>query len=368
MPSMPAGAIDCDIHPAASLAALLPYLEPHWREAVVARGIGELDLITYPQGARITARPDWGPATGAPGATLAQVQTQCLDAFATSRAILTPLYGVQALFSEDLAAAFARAVNDWIAAEWLDRDARLAASIVVPTQSAELAVAEIERHAADPRFVQVLMLAGSDQPLGRRVHWPIYAAAERHGLAIGIHAGHTYRAAPTAAGWPSTLTEDTAAQAQSFQAQVTSLIAEGVFTRFPRLTVVLLESGWTWLPAHLWRLEKYWRGLRMEVPWVDRPPAEIVRDHVRLSITPTDAPADAVAVARLCEHLKSDAMLLFATDWPHWSFEAEEGPLPAGIDPALARKIMIDNPRATYPRLNARPGASPAGHTVEPAR
>ena len=81
-------------------------------------------------------------------------------------------------------------VNDWIAKEWLDRDPRLRASIVVPTQNVEYAVDEIERCAKDRRFVQILVLAMQETPLGRRRHWwPIYAAAERHGLPIGIHPG-----------------------------------------------------------------------------------------------------------------------------------------------------------------------------------
>ena len=96
---------------------------------------------------------------------------------------------MQAQFSEDLGVAFARALNDWIAQEWLDRDARLRASIVVPMQNAEYAVDEINRCAPDRRFVQVMLLVGSENTLGRRQYWPIYAAAERHGLPIGIHAG-----------------------------------------------------------------------------------------------------------------------------------------------------------------------------------
>ena len=52
---------------------------------------------------------------------------------------------MQAQFSEDLGVAFARAMNDWIAKEWLDRDPRLRASIVVPMQNPEIAVDEIER-------------------------------------------------------------------------------------------------------------------------------------------------------------------------------------------------------------------------------
>ena len=45
--------------------------------------------------------------------------------------------------------------------------------------------------------------------------------------------------------------------------------------------MVMLESGFTWLPAYLWRLHKFWRGVRMETPWVDRAPLEIVRSNIR---------------------------------------------------------------------------------------
>ena len=72
------------------------------------------------------------------------------------------------LFSEDMGAAFCRALNDWVAKEWLDRDPRLRASIVIPMQNVEYAVDEIERCAKDRRFVQVLVLAMQEVPLGRR--------------------------------------------------------------------------------------------------------------------------------------------------------------------------------------------------------
>ena len=110
-----------------------------------------------------------------------------------------------------MAAAFARAVNDWVKAEWLDRDPRLRASIVVPAQNIELAVDEVNRCSADPRFVQVLMLALGEMPLGKSHFWPIYRAAEKHGLTLGIHAGSTYHHAVTGSGWPSYYLEDYAA-------------------------------------------------------------------------------------------------------------------------------------------------------------
>lgn len=340
--------IDCDVHPAVpDMAALRPHLDEFWRNSVEDRGINSLDTISYPPDAPLSARPDFRDASRRAATTVAALKAQVFDGWGTGLAICNCLYGVQLVLNEDMARAFARAVNDWIVAEWLDRDPRLRASIVVPLQNVEYAVDEIERCARDPRFVQILVLAMGETPLGRRHFWPIYAAAERHGLPLGIHAGSAYRHPVTSLGWPTYYVEDYASQSQGFQSQVTSLICEGVFTKHPGLKVVLLESGVTWVPAFLWRLSKFWRGLRSEVPWVDRSPLEIFRDRFRLTIQPFDAPDSPDIVRRTIEHLGSDDLLLFASDYPHWQFDGDDA-MPGGIPADLARKIMVDNPRATY--------------------
>ena len=345
------GAIDCDIHPSVpGIEALLPYMTDHWRDTIAQRGVHELETIAYPRNAPLTARPDWRPASGKPAANVEVVRRQALDHFGTRIAICNCLYGVQLLMSEDLAAAFAHAVNCWMAAEFLDRDSRLRASIVVPTQNADLAVAEIERWADDRRFVSVLMLVMDEHPLGRRLYWPIYAAAARHGLPVCVHAGSTYKHPVTSVGWPSYYTEDYAAQAPAFQNMVSSFICEGVFAKFPDLKVVLAESGVGWLPAHLWRLTKFWRGLRAEIPWVDRPPTEIAREHFRLTLQPFDAPPEPAQLQRFLEHMGSDELLLFSSDYPHWQFDGD-AVLPEGLSASLAHKIMVENPQKTYPRL-----------------
>jgi predicted TIM-barrel fold metal-dependent hydrolase len=344
-------AIDCDVHPAVpAMRELLPYLDEYWRESVVERGIPSLETNAYPPRAPLSARPQWRGKTGQPEATIERLSEEVFGRLKAERAICNCLYGVELLFSEDLAAAFARALNDWTVKECLDSDPRLAASIVVPTQNIELAVDEIERCAKDRRFVQILLYAMQESPLGRRHWWPLYAAAERHRLPIGIHPGSTYRHSLTSLGWPTYYAEDYASYAQAFQSQLGSLIAEGVFAKFPDLKVVLIESGVTWLPGFLWRFAKFWRGVRAEVPWVDRPPQEIVREHVRLTIQPFDAPDEPETVERLIDHLGGDDILLYASDFPHWQFDGEEA-LPPGLPDALRRKVLIDNPLATYARL-----------------
>ena len=348
-------AVDCDVHVSVpSVKALLPYLDSYWRQQFVTRGIDRIswNMTSDPPNAPIMIRPDRRPATGRPGSDFSILKDRHLDLFGPSAAIANCIYGGVALHSEDMAAVVCTAVNDWIAAEWLDRDPRLRASIVVPLNNPDLAAEEIERRAGDPRFVQVLMLAMGEQPLGKRAHWPIYAAANRHGLPIGVHAGSLYHHPALAGGYGSYFLEDYVAQAFGFENCVLSLVSEGVFAKFPELKFVFMESGVTWLPAALWRFDKTWRGVRAEIPWVKTPPSQIVRDHIRLTLQPFDAPEGAGRLERFCEQMKSDEMVLFSTDFPHWHFDGEEA-LPIGADTALARKILWDNPLATYPRLNA---------------
>lgn len=340
------------------MQALTPYMSEFWRDQVVERGITTLDSQSWPVRSPKTIRADWRGPGGRGAESLGLLQAQSLDRLGTATGILNPLYGVQLVLNADMAVAFTRALNDWTRAEWLDRDDRLRASIVLPLQSVEDAVAEIERLAPDRRFVQVLALVMGENPLGKRQYWPVYEACVRHGLAFGIHAGSAYRHPQTSVGWTSWYLEEYAANQQGFQSTLASLLTEGVFAKFPELKVVLLESGVTWLPSFLWRLQKTWKGVRFEVPWVDRLPAEIIRDQVRLTVQPLDAPDDDTTVERIIEHFRSDAMLLWASDWPHWQFDGDAA-IPPGIPARLLPKLLRENALATYGRL--RPQAIAEG-------
>ena len=55
----------------------------------------------------------------------------------------------------------------------------------------------------------------------------------------------------------------------------------------------------------------------------------------------------------MIDHLRSDAILLYASDFPHWQFDGDET-VPATIPAGLRRKILVENPLATYDRLQSR--------------
>jgi predicted TIM-barrel fold metal-dependent hydrolase len=344
------GVIDCDLHAeVTSVELLMPYLPPYWQEQIRQSGFkGPVDS-PYPISAATTLRPDVPAArSGTVDEQLGAMRAHALAPQRVVYGILNCAYAVDSLHNPDAAAAMASAVNDWLAAEWLAREPRLRASLVVPSQYPDLAAREIERMGAHPGFVQVLLPARSAAPYGNRRFHPLYAAAIRHNLVVGIHFGGAPGNPPTPVGWPSFYIEEYAGMAGVFQSQLLSLVSEGVFDQFPALRVTLIESGCTWLPSLMWRFDKEWKGLRREVPWVRRPPSEYIREHVYLTLQPFDAPLQPAQLLRLIERLGSEQMLLFASDYPHRHADTPD-PAPLELhDQALARKIVYDNACALY--------------------
>ena len=285
--------IDCEVQAVVpSVGTLEPYLSEHWREVIATTQFKGPTDSPYPPSLPTSLRPKLAPVDGQPpGSTLASVRAQALDALGSEIAILTCAYGVESVRNPDAAAALAGAVNDWLAHEFLDAEPRLRASISVPAQPA-MAAEEIARRAEHPGFVQVYLPVRSATPYGNRVWLPLLEAAVEHDLPIALHFGGATGLPPTASGWPTYYIEEYVDMATAFQSQLTSLIAEGVFDRFPTLGVVLAGSGFAWIPAWVWRFDKVWRGLRREVPWTTRLPSENLRDRVRVTLQPVDGPTD----------------------------------------------------------------------------
>jgi uncharacterized protein len=349
---VPAGmaVIDCDVHVApAAPEVLFPYLSAYWREVLSTTQFRGPTDTAYPPGAAIAARPELLEEDGdPPGSTLEQLQRQLLDPWDVEEAVLTPFYAVESVHNPDAAAALASAVNDWQRNELLDGDPRLLGSVVVPSALPALAAAEIDRVGGNRRFVQVLLPVRSLMPYGNRNHLPTFEAAARNGLAVALHFGGASGNPPTSTGWPTRYIEEYVDMAGVFQSQLMNLIAEGVFDRFPELRMVLVESGFSWLPAFLWRFDRLWRGLHREIPWTKRAPSQVVREQVRLTLQPIDGPGDPEAFARLLDLLGSHELLLFSTDYPHRQFDDPDGALPPGLSGDALAAILAGNARRFY--------------------
>jgi predicted TIM-barrel fold metal-dependent hydrolase len=345
--------IDGDVHPAQrSPADLKPYMPARWWDVLAAYGTRRrhgMSFEPYPKSAPRACRRDAWPETGGPpGSDLALIRQQYLDHYGIAYGILGPL-GVtgQSEVNLDLAAALASAVNDWQRDTFTRPEPRLRSAVVVPYEDGAAAAREIERCAPDPAYAQVFMLTRTSEPAGNRRYWPIYEAAARNGLPVALHvfgaSGHPY----TGAGWPSYYVEEGAGHSTSCQTVVTSLVMEGVFERFPKLKVVIVEGGFAWLPPLTWRLDKLFERMRSEVAHLKRKPSEYIRGHVWVTTQPMEEPENRRHVLDMMEWIGWDR-LLFSSDYPHWDFDDPFRAFPAGIAKERSRQILTANAKAVY--------------------
>lgn len=344
---------DGDIHPCLAQASdILPYLSSRWQRHMQTFGMlprhGYQSGPAYPKGQPDAARRDAWPPGGRPGSDLAFMQRQHLDPNNVALGVLNVIApAAGAAQNLDFSAALARALNEWQVAEWTSKDSRLKGSVVVPYEDAQAAAAEIRHWAGHKDFVQVLLLSRTAEPLGQRRYWPLYEAAQEAGLPIGVHA-FGYGGYPvTGGGWPSFYIEEMVGHAQACQAQLTSLVIEGVFERFPSLRLVLIEAGFAWLPAHAWRLDKVWSRLREETPHLTRKPSDTIRDHVWLTTQPMEEPERKRHLKDVIDWIGVDR-LVFATDYPHWDYDDPAWSLPIPLEGAARQGFFLDNARALY--------------------
>jgi uncharacterized protein len=355
--------IDCDVHPhyRDGINDLLEYLPQEWRRKVgggpnkswakqlgVELALPQNSLYMNPNS---IMRRDSIPSDGSPPASdPQQVIDQLLDTHQIDRAILLPgdVMGLGILPDPDLAAAVARANNDWMIDRWLGADERFRGSLCVAPQNPEAAAAEIDRIGGDRRLAQVFWPTTANF-MGERQYYPIYEAAERNGLPVCIHPGAEavfLRGPGLASGSPTYYIEHHTLIPQVFASNLVSMLCQGVFERFPKLKLVLIEGGFAWLPGVLWRLDKNWRSVRDEVPWVKRPPSEYVWDRVRFTTQPLVDPPKAELLA-MCGMIHAERTLLFSSDYPHWDFD---DPLTAlnTLPPEMRRRIVAENALETY--------------------
>jgi predicted TIM-barrel fold metal-dependent hydrolase len=335
------GAIDCDVHCApASIDALLPYMDDYWRDYVANAGMTLSPTLTgtYPSAVSPTAPSD-----------VDALREQVLDPWQLQRAVLTCASAFDISRNAYYETALCKAINDWLRSEWLDRDERLRAAMLVPTLDPEGAIEEIERIGGDPRFVAVLLPIRVDARWGTKRFHPLHEAIARHDLVLALHAWGRIAAAPTASGTTHTYFEDYLANSQSIaQGQVMSLVAEGVFERVPDLRVVLLECGFAWLPPMLWRFDKDWKAVWREVPWLKAKPSEYVQRHFRFATSPAQLPPDRNQTAQLAAMLGAEELLVFASDHPHRHGDGNLDVLLDVLDDAGRDAVMRGNAEALY--------------------
>jgi predicted TIM-barrel fold metal-dependent hydrolase len=331
---------DCDVHHHfPSNASIAPYLPGGKTTSYYTGGRG----IPHPDGPfRLDAvTPDGGVPASDPGF----VVTDLLDRYGIEHAILNcgSVLELSTMHDIDRAVELARAINDWTIEEWFPADERFLGSITVATSDPLEAAAEIRRLGSHPRMVQAVA-TGMPCFMGNPFLHPIYEACVEVGLPFTYHqGGHK----PTPGATPTSFVESHTYMCVPALPNVVSLVTEGVFVKYPELTVVFNEFGVAWIPFIMWRLDMEYRAGRDELPWLTRLPSEYITDHLRFTTQPLEEPANPKHLASLLATFDAEHMLMFSTDYPHWDADNPVTALRA-IPDEWKERIFFENASETF--------------------
>jgi predicted TIM-barrel fold metal-dependent hydrolase len=278
--------------------------------------------------------------------------------------ILYGTRGRQVLMHDDLdpglAAALARAHNDWTRDYCAINPERLKFAAQLAFHDVPSAVAEARRAVRELGAVAVI---GNPNPInGRHIHdpefEPLWNAVAELGVPVGFH--------PTG---QSSLRDDIARRMldhpngrligsaarnpMELMLAFASLAAGGVLERHPSLRCAFLEGTCGWLPWWLWRLDEAWEkfGPGSEVKVSARPSEYFFRQ----CYVATDA--DEKVLRQVVEAVGDDNIVV-STDYPH-----SDGLFPdamnefvalEGVSDKTKAKILWDNCARLYPLAAGR--------------
>jgi predicted TIM-barrel fold metal-dependent hydrolase len=197
-------------------------------------------------------------------------------------------------------------------------------------------------------MAQILIKAENRPAWGDPMYDPVWAAAIKHNKPVACHLsrGKDETMPMPPVGFPSYNHDFMVSYSLLAANQVMSLIFDGVFDRFPELRIVLVEHAFTWILPLMWRMDAMYKA-RGSFMGIKRKPSEYVKEHIKFTTQPLDYPEDKTELTRALELMEADKILLFSSDYPHWTYDHPKW-LVKHLPENMREAIMFKNGIETY--------------------
>src|SRR5680860_1667450 len=156
-------------------------------------------------------------------------------------------------------------------------------------------------------------------PVHSKRFLPIYAEIEALGKPMAFHSAYN---------WHDRLTE----QFNKFLSahgigrtlynivHLTNWTINGIPERFPGLKAVWIESGVTFLPFLMQRLDAEYMMRTSEAPLLKKLPSEYMQEYF-YTAQPLENTVHQDALAMTFDMIHAETQLMYASDYPHWDFD-----------------------------------------------
>ncbi len=373
------GAVDADGHILEPPTLWEEYIDPEFRDRALRivldeNGLEELEIDGrrsqmsrrgFPSTLGAMGAPDLGAMQRDPERTYLREapfgsmhpgeRLQLLDAENIDTVILYTTVGLlweAEVQDPALSQAYTKAYNRWIC-EFCYGERRLVPTAHLSLSDPQAAARELERAVGEgARGGYVAPFTHDGRPLGHPDNHPVFAAAQDLDVPLAIHPTFEpqWTKGTRMGSWDHVkqlrlLASVTASD--GVRHQFTTLFDYGVFDLFPRLKILVLESGGGWIGYWLDRTDAVYGHtfIGEKVP-LRLKPSEYFRERVWISCDP-----DERTIPALAERFGADRFL-WASDFPHADHTPEYihdlNELVAAFPPADRRKFLGDNARTLF--------------------
>ncbi|MGE3643873.1 MAG: amidohydrolase family protein [Beijerinckiaceae bacterium] len=150
-------------------------------------------------------------------------------------------------------------------------------------------------------------------------HMATYRAMEERGLVLAFHSGPSW----TNSNSFQSCNRFLAAHALGFSwyniLHCTNWVVNGMCERFPKLPVLWIEAGLSWIPFVMQRIDHEYMLRPSEAPLLKRKPSEYMRE-MYYSTQPMEI-QDMEALETTFRMMNAETQLMYASDYPHWDFD-----------------------------------------------
>jgi hypothetical protein len=241
----------------------------------------------------------------------------------------------------------ARAYNSWLVEKVLPGSPRMSSMLYLPFNDHAAAYKMVQDFGDKPGVLGFMITSVRHKPVHDNDYMKIYGLIEEMGLPIGFHSGFN---------WDDpmfrTANRFITVHALGFTwynvIHCTNWVVNGLPERFPDLNVVWIESGVTWIPWLMTRLDNEYRMRSSECPSLKMLPSEYMK-QMYYTTQPIEVPDDDEYMEAVFKCIDAENTLMYASDYPHWDMD-----LPSTIwdlpflDEKAKRKILGENARDAF--------------------
>ena len=259
-----------------------------------------------------------GGSSWVKGKITAQTWIDFLDKVGIEGTVLYPTrgLGIGAVMNPDWAVVLAKGYNNWLHETIVKASSRLKGIALLPLQSPSNAVEELRRAVTQLGMVGACLPAGGlKRLLGDPFYYPVYQTAEELDVMLSVHTGIPQKGFLMDLDLFDQLTGIRCLLHPVGQmTQLTHLMFNGVFDRFPRLRMAFPEAGSAWVLCMYERMQREYEHSGKMVPELKQNPKE----HLRSGRLFFEAELDDELLPHTVQIL-GDQGLTFASDFPHFS-------------------------------------------------